>query len=825
VLRPRVFVLPILCLLCSCTTAPDPRVARERIIREIKQGDLNTALSDARHASEQFAALSPEWDWRFRILNAQILVSRSSPREALAVLKGELPASLSSTDIAVRKALYEGFAYRYLQQFPQAQERLAEAEKLAQTIQPQLLCQVLIAKAGLEFDQEKFASAETDYTRAVALAKQYGLPEQQANAENDLGLISEKRERLDEAVDRYQNALASARALKMAALEATILGNLGWAYSTLGDYQNALQFYKQGADISDHIGLNGYSAYWYGGVANTYMALHQYAQAETLSTQALARARRMGDAEMQTVTECLNTLAEVSLRTGRLDDAEKYNREAVQLEQQGLDHFGVRESTLVSGRIETGRKNFAQAEKLFHQVSADPAAETALKWELHARLAELYDAEEKPAKAEQEFRQSIETITAARDSIDRDDSRLSYLSSGIEFYDDYVDFLVRRNRPLDALRVAETSRARMLLEGLSVDQKSSTRAIPLVQPQQLAKRLQATLLFYWVGQDHSYLWAITPAKTQCFEIPKASDLDPLAASYSKTIRDLRDPQGPGSAQGQQLYTTLVAPAQQLLPKDGRIILLADPSLSALNFESLIVPGTSPHFWIEDVTLSNASSLTLLSSAAARPLSKENNLLLIGNTEPVEAFPALPEAPEEMRRVESFFPPAKRAVLEGKQATPEAFLSSHPERYAYLHFVTHGTASITRPLDSAVILSKSGDSYKLYARDILQHPLSAELVTISACEGAAGRAYSGEGLIGLSWAFLRAGAHNVVGALWEVNDSAAPQIMDTFYSEMSKGKDPASALRTAKLTLLHNQDPEIVFKKPFYWAPFQLYTGS
>jgi len=821
-----IFVLPVICLLlCSCRAAPDPRVAQDRIIREIKQGDLNTALLDAQHASEQFAALSPEWDWRFRVLHAQILVSRSSPREALAVLKGELPPSFSSTDIAVRKALYEGFAFRYLQQYTQAQEKLADAEKLAQSSQPQLLCQVVIAKADLEFDQDNFGPAEADYIRAVVLAKQYRLPEQQANAENDLGLVSQKRDRLDEAVDRYQSALVSARALKMAALEATILGNLGWAYFTLGDYQNSLQFYKQGAQISDRIGLNGYSAYWYGGVANAYMALRQYAEAEALSQQALDRARSLGDAEMQTITECLNTLAEVSLRTGRLDQAEKYNHEAVQLEQQGLDHFGVRESTLVSGRIETGRKHFVEAERLFHQVSADPASETALKWELHARLAELYDAEDKQAQAEQEFRQSIETIKIARDSIDRDDSRLSYLSGGIDFYDDYVDFLVRRNRPLDALRVAELSRARMLLEGLSVDQKSSSRAIPVVQPQQLAKRLQATLLFYWVGQEHSYLWAITPLKTQYFEIPKASDLEPLAASYSKTIRDLRDPHGPGSAQGQQLYTMLVEPAQQLLPKNGRIILLADPSLSALNFETLVVPDPSPHFWIEDVTLSNASSLTLLSSPAARPVSRQNNLLLVGSTEPVEAFPALPKAPEEMHLVESFFPAARRAVLEGKQATPEAFLSSHPERYAYLHFVTHGTASITRPLDSAIILSKSGDSYKLYARDILRHPLSAELVTISACEGAGGRAYSGEGLIGLSWAFLRAGAHNVVGALWEVNDSAAPQIMDTFYSEMSKGKDPASALRTAKLALLHNQDPEIVFKKPFYWAPFQLYTGS
>jgi CHAT domain-containing protein/tetratricopeptide (TPR) repeat protein len=787
------------------------------------QGDLNGALADVNRASQKYGNISPEWDWRFRILKAEILVSRSAPKDALAVLRGDLPPSLASTDIAVRKALYQGTAYRYLQQSAEADEKLAEAEKLANSIQSHSLCPVLIARAGLLFNQEKFEAAEALYTRAMAIAKQNGMSDQDANAQAALAVISEKRDLLDEAVDRNQKALASARALKMRALEATILGNLGWTYFTLGDYQNALLFYQQGAEASERAGLNGYSAYWYSGVANSYFALRRYTEAEELARRTLDRAKKLDDPE--TITQCLNSLAELSLRGGKLDDAEKYNHEAVQIEQQGLDHFGVRESTLVSGRIETGRKHFGVAERLFHQISQDPATETALKWEAHARLAELYDAENQPAQAEQEFRRSIETITAARGSVDRDDSRLSYLSGGIDFYNDYVDFLVRRNRPLDALRVAETSRARMLLEGLSLDQKSSSKAIPVVQPQQLAKRLQATLLFYWVGQDHSYLWAITPIKTQRFEIPKASDLEPLAAAYSKTIHDLRDPQGPGSAQGRQLYTMLVEPVQQLLPKDGRLILLADPSLSALNFETLVVPGPSPHFWIEDVTLSSASSLTLLYSAVAHPRSKEKNLLLVGNTEPVEAFPALPKAPEEMHRVESFFPAAKRAVLEGKQATPEAFLSSHPERYAYLHFVTHGTASITRPLDSAVILSKSGDSYKLYARDILQHPLSADLVTISACEGAGGRAYSGEGLIGLSWAFLHAGAHNVVGALWEVSDSAAPQIMDIFYSQMSKGQDPASALRTAKLALLHNRDPEIAFRKPFYWAPFQLYIGS
>jgi CHAT domain-containing protein len=167
-------------------------------------------------------------------------------------------------------------------------------------------------------------------------------------------------------------------------------------------------------------------------------------------------------------------------------------------------------------------------------------------------------------------------------------------------------------------------------------------------------------------------------------------------------------------------------------------------------------------------------------------------------------------------------------LEGERAKPSAYLSSNPERFSYVHFATHGTASRTRPLESAVVLSKELglDTYKLYARDIVTRHLQAELVTISACYGSGRRAYSGEGLVGLSWAFVRAGAHNVIGALWEVSDvPATPELMDALYRELGTGKDPAFALRSAKLSLLHSTRSNTVFRKPFYWAPFQLYAGS
>jgi CHAT domain-containing protein len=176
----------------------------------------------------------------------------------------------------------------------------------------------------------------------------------------------------------------------------------------------------------------------------------------------------------------------------------------------------------------------------------------------------------------------------------------------------------------------------------------------------------------------------------------------------------------------------------------------------------------------------------------------------------------------MQKIEHYFPGQNRKVLEGKQATPTAYLSSNPERFSYLHFVTHGIASHARPLESAVILSREGDSYKLYTRDIVQRRLSPYLVTISACDGAGTRTCSGEGLVGLSWAFLRAGAHNVIGALWEVSDSAMPQLMEALYEALSRGQDPATALRSAKISLLHSDG---VYKKPLCWVPVQLYTGS
>jgi CHAT domain-containing protein len=686
----------------------------------------------------------------------------------------------------------------------------------------------LNSQAVLQSIQKKYQESEATSRRALLLSRQDKNQRQELSALVALAATDMIMGHFDEALEWNQSALKLATAAGSGDIAKLVIGNMGASYFLLGDFENAKPLFRQAADEYGKRKMYDYQARWLMSVAECYYAERDYGSAEAILKEVLPIARSLE--EKTALAECLDDLAAVALETGRLQDAENYHQEEVNLESAGLDQSFKPDSQLIRARIASGNKQYVEAERLFQSVIEEDESPLPLKWEAQARLAKTLDSEDRPAMAEKQYQQAIGKIEAARKARTHEDMRFSFLSSSIEFYEDFVDFLAAHGRAEDALKVAELSRARTLVEGLSTGDSAAPLNAADVRPREVAAKLKQTVLFYWIGRSQSHLWVITPTKTDYFKLAKSAEIVPLVKSYRKSLRSLRDAQDAGSAEGEQLYSLLVEPASKLLKKDAAITLLPDPSLSSLNFETLVVRGPRPHFWIEDVTLTTASSLTLLAKVAApssgTAQSKGKNLLLIGNAEPVDTFSALPKAHEEMQRVERYFPEGQRAVLEGKGATPRAFIHSEPGRFAYLHFVTHGTASVTLPLDSAVILSRDADSsYKLYAREIVQHRLTAQLVTISACEGANGRAYSGEGLVGLTWAFLRAGAHNVVGALWEVNDSAAPQIMDVLYGEIDRGSTPAVALRAAKLSLLRNKDPEIVFRKPYYWAAFQLYAGG
>ena len=793
-------------------------------MRELQSGDLRGALVGVDNALGKLPDSRSDWYWRLTALKAEILIWKGLNKESLALLQQDIPPSLQSSDTAIWRRLTRASALTNLSEFPAATQNLSEADTLARASHPELLGYVALRKGTLADFQGDVSGASNQYRASLEAARDEKDTYLEACALGSLGLLETEQEHYDAAVDWNREALRVAESAGARSLAARIRLNTGWNYFELGDYYLALDLFQQADAAAGTAGVLKDQAICRTNIGAVNYYLRNYTRAETNSIESLQLARNLDDKRL--ITESLNTLSSTAIARGQLDAAENYNREALELSRSIHDHVGELSSRLIAGRIEAGRKQFHRAEELLGQIILDRAASAATRWEAEARLASVYSQEEQPAKAEGEYKRAVGTIQAARQSIEEDELRLTFLSSAIDFYDDYIDFLMRKGKTEEALRVADRTRSQILMESLTSANKAAALLSPGAAPRQLAKELHASLLVYWVGQNHSYLWVVTPAGLSTFLLPPKSQIDPVVKKYRQAILDGHDVLAGDHSGGEQLYAMLVAPARDLIPGNSRVILLPAESLSGVNFETLIAPDPGPHFWIEDVTLSTASSLAMLSNANRRAFRQERSLLLVGNPEPANPdFPRLLQAPAEMQRISGHFPQAKREVLEGSKATPAAYLASNSDRFAYLHFVTHGIASNTQPLESAVILSREGDSYKLYARDIVKHPLTAELVTISACNGAGTRVYAGEGLVGLSWAFLRAGARHVIASLWEVSDSSStPQLMDELYQGLDRGEDPATALRKAKLSMLKS-NAHTVFAKPFYWAPFQLYAGS
>jgi len=751
-----------------------------------------------------------------------VLVLRSSYAEALDLLREAPPPALAHSETAVRRKTAQGIALDFLQRFDEAQRALSEAQQLAAAFQPDLLGDVLQAQGNLEISRKNYPAASAAFHQALQLDRQRHLSNQETNVLGSLGYLAMWEEHYDEAIGWFKESLNRSQAVGSDYTVAKVLGNIGWNYSVVGDFENAEDLLKQADRASLKAGLPGDHVKWLNALSDVYFQQHRYDLAGSTSGEALLQARKIGD--NRDITSCLNSSSDIALATGLVDAAEKYNREALAIEQAGLDQFGGASSTIISGRIAMSRRHFREAEETFQKVIRAPNMETPLRWQAQAYLAQAYAADNLPAVAEAEFRKAIGTIETARAAVERQDFRVSFLSSAFQFYTAYMDFLVSRGRSLDALAVADLSRSQSLAESLSLDSPSSTPSFSRFHPRSLAARFHSTFLFYSLGERLSYLWVITPQKISLLTLPPQEEIDALAKSYREALSTSPlDPLSTPGSSGGKLYSILVQPAAKLIPRDSRVILFPDGSLDTLNFETLVVPAPHPHYWIEDVTLSVADSLALLDRPRPATSLRNAHLLLVGDPTPADPlFPPLPQGPAEMNIVERYFPASHRDVLTGSSATPPAYLQADPGRFQFIHFVTHGTASRLQPLESAIILTLSGDSYKLYAREIITRPLHAFLVTISACNGAGNRAYAGEGLVGLSWAFLRAGAHNVISALWEVSDASTPKLMDSLYRGLNRGEDPATALRNAKLALLHSGG---LYQKPYYWAPFQLYTGS
>jgi len=833
-----ILFVPLQCINSSNSSSAYLR-ARQLMLR----GALEQSQQKAELGYIEFRISNPGLASKFLLLEADAMVKRGLDADAIRILSTH-SFGLDPKD-AIRLRSVRGEAFTYLQQPLLADQELTNADALCRRRSYPECGDLLRAHGNLAMTLGQMAGAHAFFLRSLSFSRANHDRWLEAAALVSLGCAELQEERFDGAIDWLASGDRIAAQLDAEGLSQLATGNLGWAYFGLGDSEKALRLFLDAEKRATELGDLGDQVRWLKTTAYVYRDYGDLAQATSTLRQALALATQLKS--KQDNLDTLEDLSHVSIETNDLAAADGYLASVAPLARASGNGIDISYVSLAQGKLAAARRQDAQAEALFRTVERDPASQVSMRFGAGHELAKLLETEGKPTAASAAYQAALTTFEGARDQLKDDDSKLPFLANATRIYDDYIHFLVAQGRTREALLVADQSRARTLAQGLSDPnaersgaQKPRQAFHPAaLNPQSVARKAGATLLFYWLGERQSYLWAVTPEKTALFPLPPEREIAPLLDRYRKSLLGAADPLQANPSPGRALYTMLVAPAAKLLRPNAPVMILTDGALSQLNFETLIVPGNNasaqkPHYWIEDVTLSSAPSLSMLAAAKptrAAPNAAHGKLLLLGNpASPGEDYPELPYASTEMQRIATHFAPQDEVLFSRLNATPQAYLASNPRQFAYIHFVSHGVASRTDPLDSAIILSRADaagsnsnedqDSFKLYARQVMQHPIDARLVIISACYGSGTRAYVGEGLVGLSWAFLRAGAHGAIGALWEASDNSTPQLMDTLYQGLEDGQTPAEALRQAKLELLHSTGS---FRKPFYWAPFQLYT--
>jgi len=207
------------------------------------------------------------------------------------------------------------------------------------------------------------------------------------------------------------------------------------------------------------------------------------------------------------------------------------------------------------------------------------------------------------------------------------------------------------------------------------------------------------------------------------------------------------------------------------------------------------------------------------------------------------FVPLPETRAEVENIAGLFRPTDVTSFFGNKATETNVKSIDLEGYRYLHFATHGILGNQIPgIDEpALVLAAepedSGQDGFLTLSEVEDLKLNSELTVLSACDTGSGKYFTGEGIMGLSRAFLLAGSRSVIVSFWPVASEATVELMTLFYHNLRSGRSKAESLRLAQLALMGGKEAKSSTERglkvtgkvgsgtyavhPFYWAPFVL----
>ena len=799
--------------LYSCFRSGPTQQTYARAWAAFAAGDLQEAGREASpYATRAQQDPNSYWGWNLRLLYAEVLNAQSQWTPAHDLLLVPLPAKPEFRQLEAQRLIQLALTDLQIGEAANAPNLLAQARSAA--ADPEVLIRLDMAEGVAALSRRQAEAARQSFSSAADRAARKGLPYWQSLALNNLCYTLKRLGRYDESVEAGRRSLTAADRLRARRLAGMAHNNLGSVYAILGDFDNAVEHERQAVATFEAIGARLNLAMALGELGLAYDGAGDFANAAASYRKAYDLSLALN--RPADVARHAENLALTLIKAHDWNQAAAWNQrfyeQARKIEANDALPYAERNRALIA----ENRGDPATAARICRNLLRVGDTPLRIRWEALALLGDTAADAKDYAAANRAFEQALGIIETTRSDLLDPDYRITLLSELIPFYRDYVDVLWRQKDDARALRVVESSRARVLAERLERDVKAAPPA-GLPRLERLARDAHASILSYWLAPDRSFAWLISSGGIRRFEMPGSDAIAKLVTVYRDTVEhSVRDPLR--NATGCDLWQMLIAPVAPYLRKGERLIVIPDGALHRLNLETLIAPAPRPHYWIEDVEIAISPSLAILALPTRHGEESPASLLLIGAPDySGTRYQALANAAREVRDIQADFSGRTNQTYLGAQATPAVYSGAEPSRFSLIHFAAHAEANEQRPLESAVILTHG----KLYARDVASIPIHAGLVTISACSSAGTRAYAGEGLVGFAWAFLEAGARAVAAGLWDVSDSSTEELMNEFYKRMAAGADPVAAIRQAKLALLASSH----FNRPYYWAPFQIYVAS
>jgi CHAT domain-containing protein/Tfp pilus assembly protein PilF len=802
--------------------------------------------------------------------------------------------------IVAQNLFTEAKALRYQrtkESYQQATEKYAASLTIWRAVNDKLMEAFTLHEQGMIYgDIGLYQQAIDAYSRAAVLFKELKLAKSEGDVITNIGWIYGELGDTQNRLAMYDRAAAVYRT--DGEIDPVLISNFGSTYAKLGEYQRALDIHLQVLEmrrpLKEPLGLG----ITLRNIGDCYERLGDKQKALDFYKESLEYLLQAGN-HFYTATT-LNDLGLLYYKLGQEEKALDYFNQALKVQQDINDGKGIASTLFYIARVERDLGNLCEArkriedalqrvEKLRSQVASQNLRATFFASVQQFRefyidlLMRLH--KENPA-------QHLDVAAFNASETGRARSLLELLSEANTEIDHGVDpELLARKRSLEETIADKAEAQTRLLSGKHTDEQATAAAkemaaltadyeqieasirdkspqyAALIQPvplkleetQQRVLDADTLLLEYSLGEQRSFLWAITSDSFKTYELPNRAVIEPLARRVYELL-NARDQTIDAEYQkaAASLSQTILGPAAAEL-KNKRLLIVSDGVLQFIPFAGLPDPAKDQPLIVdhEIVTAPSTAVVALLRqetknrkpaaktlAVLADPVFSNNDSRVLtaraahaSKAEKDSTADALRSATElglgDLRRLRFSRQEADEITrlanndlkLEAVdfQANRALATSAELSEYRIVHFATHGLINNTHPELSGVVLSlvdEKGRPQNGFLRlyDLYNLKLSADLVVLSACQTALGKDVRGEGLVGLTRGFMYAGAPRVVASLWQIDDRASAEFMKRFYEGLLGQKlRPAAALRAAQVSM--QKDPR--WHAPHYWAAFTL----